>query len=53
MPASFPIGTANVVVGGTTAENVDFFDITNNQYLPIVFAFVLGLSFLLLSGRSS
>ena len=48
VPASFPTGTANVVVGGTTAENVDFFDITN-QYLPIVFAFVLGLSFLLLS----
>ena len=41
VPASFPTGTANVVVGGTTAENVDFFDITN-QYLPIVFAFVSG-----------
>jgi RND superfamily putative drug exporter len=35
-------------VGGTTAESVDFFDITS-QYLPIVFAVVLGLSFLLLA----
>lgn len=48
VPASFPPDTANVVVGGATAENVDFFDITS-QYLPIVFAFVLGLSFLLLA----
>lgn len=48
VPATFEPGTATVVVGGTTAENVDFFDMTS-QYLPIVFAFVLGLSFLLLA----
>ena len=48
IPASFAGETANVVVGGTTAENVDFFDVTDT-YLPIVFAFVLGLSFLLLA----
>ncbi len=37
-----------MLVGGETAENVDFFDMTN-AYLPIVIAFVLGLSFLLLA----
>ena len=48
IPASFPAGSAEVFVGGETASNVDFFDLTD-QYLPIVFAFVLGLSFLLLA----
>jgi uncharacterized membrane protein YdfJ with MMPL/SSD domain len=37
-----------VLVGGETAENVDFFAITD-RYLPIVIGFVLGLSFLLLA----
>ena len=38
---------ARAFVGGVTAENVDFFEVTDT-YLPIVIAFVLGLSFLLL-----
>ncbi len=37
-----------MLVGGTTAENVDYSDVIN-QWLPIVLAFVLGLSFLLLT----
>ncbi len=36
------------VVGGETATNVDLTDLSE-RYLPIVIAFVLGLSFLLLS----
>jgi putative drug exporter of the RND superfamily len=39
--------SANVLVGGDTAFNKDFFDLTDS-YTPVVFAFVLGLSFLLL-----
>jgi putative drug exporter of the RND superfamily len=38
---------ATVLVGGDTAFNKDFFDLTD-RYTPVVFAFVLGLSFLLL-----
>jgi len=46
---AFPEGTpGKVLVGGETAFNKDFFDITST-YMPIVFAFVLGLSFLLLT----
>ncbi|MCA1692208.1 MAG: MMPL family transporter [Actinobacteria bacterium] len=46
---AFPEGTpADVLVGGETAFNKDFFDITD-RYMPIVFVFVLGLSFLLLT----
>ncbi len=37
-----------VWVGGDTADNVDFID-AMNAWLPIVFAFVLGLSFVLLT----
>jgi IstB-like ATP binding protein/MMPL family len=37
-----------VLVGGETAFGKDFFDLTN-RYCPIVFAFVLGMSFLLLA----
>jgi putative drug exporter of the RND superfamily len=37
-----------VLVGGETAFNVDFFD-QSDTYMPIVFVFVLGLSFLLLT----
>jgi RND superfamily putative drug exporter len=39
--------SANVLVGGDTAFNKDFFDLTDS-YTPVVFAFVLGLSFVLL-----
>jgi uncharacterized membrane protein YdfJ with MMPL/SSD domain len=39
---------ARVLVGGDTADNVDFID-AMNSWLPIVFAFVLGLSFVLLT----
>ena len=39
-----------VLVGGTTAENVDYSDVINH-WLPIVLAFVLGLSFILLTRR--
>ena len=47
IPATFNDETADVFVGGPTAETVD--DIaTQEEYLPIVFAFVLGFSFLLL-----
>ena len=38
---------AEVYVGGLTAEVTDFYDIVRN-YTPIVFIFVLGLSFLIL-----
>jgi putative drug exporter of the RND superfamily len=41
------VGGAEVNVGGQTALNQDFFDQVD-RYTPIVFAFVLGLSFLLL-----
>ena len=37
-----------MVVGGDTADNVDFID-AMNRWLPFVFAFVLGLSFVLLT----
>ncbi|RLC59417.1 MAG: MMPL family transporter [Chloroflexi bacterium] len=47
IPATFDDETANVFVGGPTAETVD--DIAKQEeFLPFVFAFVLGLSFLLL-----
>ena len=48
IPQAFGDLETTVLVGGTTAENVDYFDIVGN-WLPIVFAFVLGLSFLLLT----
>ena len=49
VPDAFPPDTANqVLVGGTTAFNKDFFDMTD-LYMPIVFAFVLGMSFILLT----
>ncbi|HVL27040.1 MAG TPA: MMPL family transporter [Acidimicrobiales bacterium] len=41
-------GPAVGLVGGETAFNKDFFDLTA-RYTPIVFVFVLGLSFLLLT----
>ena len=49
VPAAFPEGSsAEVLVGGETAFNKDFFDVAD-RYLPIVFLFVLGLSFVLLT----
>ncbi|MGE3856297.1 MAG: MMPL family transporter, partial [Dehalococcoidia bacterium] len=47
IPASFGESTAEVYVGGFTAMNADFFAIIR-AYTPVVFAFVLGLSFVLL-----
>ena len=38
----------HVLVGGDTADNVDFID-AMNDWLPNVFVFVLGLSFVLLT----
>jgi len=48
VPAAFDGTGASVLVGGDTAFNKDFFDLASD-YTPIVFAFVLGLSFLLLT----
>jgi RND superfamily putative drug exporter len=48
IPQAFRGTGARVVVGGDTADNVDFID-AMNAWLPIVFAFVLGLSFVLLT----
>ena len=47
IPATFAGVEATVLVGGLTASNVDFLDVAD-RFRPIVFAFVLGLSFLLL-----
>lgn len=47
IPAAFDGETADIFVGGPTAETVD--DVaTQKEYLPFVFTFVLGFSFLLL-----
>ena len=48
IPDAFAGVPAEVLVGGATAFNIDFFDLTD-RYLPIVIALVLGLSFLLLT----
>jgi len=48
IPQAFSGTNAHVVVGGDTADNVDFID-AMNRWLPFVFAFVLGLSFVLLT----
>ncbi len=48
VPAAFEGTDATVLVGGTTAENIDYFDVMNH-WLPIVLVFVLGLSFVLLT----
>jgi RND superfamily putative drug exporter len=47
IPAAFNDGTARVYVGGPTAETVDSVE-AQLHYLPLVFTFVLGLSFLFL-----
>jgi RND superfamily putative drug exporter len=48
IPPAFAGIDAKVVVGGDTADNVDFIDAVH-RWLPYVFAFVLGLSFVLLT----
>jgi RND superfamily putative drug exporter len=48
VPAAFGDTSASVVVGGTTAENIDYSDLIN-RWLPLVVTFVLGLSFILLT----
>ena len=47
IPAAFDGVPAEVLVGGVTAEGTDFYGIVD-AYTPIVFTFVLGLSFILL-----
>jgi RND superfamily putative drug exporter len=48
IPQAFRGTDVRVVVGGDTADNVDFIH-DMNTWLPIVFAFVLGLSFVILT----
>jgi uncharacterized membrane protein YdfJ with MMPL/SSD domain len=48
IPQAFRGTDVRVRVGGDTADNVDFID-AMNSWLPIVFVFVLGLSFVLLT----
>jgi len=48
IPSIFADTGAKVYVGGTTAENVDYFDAVTNP-TPYVLIFVLGLSFILLT----
>ena len=48
IPSIFAGSGAKVYVGGTTAENVDYFDAVTNP-TPYVLLFVLGLSFILLT----
>jgi RND superfamily putative drug exporter len=48
VPAAFPDAGVEVLVGGDTAESIDESD-TMNDWLPVVLAFVLGLSFVLLT----
>ena len=48
IPDVFGNTDAKVYVGGDTAENIDYFDSVSDP-APIVFAFVLGLTFVLLT----
>jgi len=48
VPAAFEGVDAEPLVGGTTANNIDYFDVMK-RWLPLVFVFVLGLSFVLLT----
>ena len=48
VPAAFAGVPASVYVTGETAMNMDFFDMAKNS-APVVFSFVLGISFLLLT----
>ena len=47
VPSAFDGVPAEVYVGGLTSETADFYGIVD-RYTPIVFAFVLGLSFIIL-----
>jgi putative drug exporter of the RND superfamily len=47
LPTALQGADLHAYVGGASAQNLDYFAITD-QYLPIVFALVLGLSFVLL-----
>ena len=48
LPAIFADSGAEAFVGGMTAEDIDYYDVMDS-WLPIVFTFVLGLSFILLT----
>ena len=48
VPEAYAGTSADPLVGGTSAENIDYFDNVTDP-APIVFAFVLGLSFVLLT----
>jgi len=48
IPRAFAGSGAEAFVGGDTAEDIDYYDVMNT-WLPIVFVFVLGLSFVLLT----
>ncbi len=48
IPTVFESSGAQAFVGGSTAEDIDYYDVMDT-WLPIVFAFVLGLSFVLLT----
>ena len=48
VPEAFPAVPAQVLVTGTTAEEIDFIDLTSDYQLPVI-ALVLGLSFILLT----
>jgi uncharacterized membrane protein YdfJ with MMPL/SSD domain len=48
IPTAFAGTDIPVYVGGATAEEIDYFDVMD-RWLPIVFVFVLGLSFILLT----
>jgi len=48
LPSAFAGSDARIFVGGKTAENADYFDAVTNP-TPYVLAFVLGLSFIVLT----
>ena len=48
VPAILAGSDAEAFVGGATAEDIDYYDVMDS-WLPIVFVFVLGLSFVLLT----
>ncbi|MEP6977833.1 MAG: MMPL family transporter, partial [Thermoleophilia bacterium] len=48
IPEAFANTKAKVLVGGETSRDIDYFD-TMDYWLPIVFMFVLGFSFVLLT----
>jgi putative drug exporter of the RND superfamily len=48
IPPIFDDSGARAFVGGATAEDIDYYDVMD-AWLPIVFVFVLGLSFILLT----